>query len=158
MYTVGLDLDARAYFSAATMTIAIPTGIKVFSWVATMWGGKLTFTTPMCYAVGFIFLFTFGGVTGVILANANVDIPLHDTYFVVGHFHYTLSMGAVFGIFASFYYWVEKMTGLRYIEQLGRAQFVLFFISANMIFFPMHFLGLAGMPRRICDYPDSFKY
>ncbi len=158
MFTVGMNVNLKMYFTAATMVIAVPTGIKIFSWIATMWGGSLSFKTPMLWAIGFIFMFTVGGVTGVVLANGGIDTIYHDTYYVVAHFHYVLSLGAVFSLFAGFYYWFPKMSGRMYNEALGQIHFWLFFIGVNILFFPMHFLGNNGMPRRIPDYPEAFTY
>lgn len=156
MFTVGMGFDAQAFFMTSSMIIAVPTGVKVFSWIATMWGGSIQFRTPMVWSIGFIFMFTMGGVTGIVVANPSVDRVLHDTYYIIAHFHYVMSLGSVFGIFAGWYYWFPKITGYSYSEFLGKLHFWISFVGANILFFPMHFLGIAGMPRRIVDYPEAF--
>jgi cytochrome c oxidase subunit 1 len=158
MYTAGMSLTQQTYFMLATMVIAVPTGIKIFSWIATMWGGSVTFQTPMLWAFGFIFLFTAGGVTGIVLSQAGIDRAYHDTYYVVAHFHYVMSLGAVFGIFAGIYFWIGKMSGRQYPEWAGKLHFWTMFVGSNLTFFPQHFLGRQGMPRRYIDYPEAFAY
>ena len=156
MYTVGLDIDTRAYFTATTSVIAIPTGIKIFSWLGTLWSGSIILFTPYLFTLAFLFLFTFGGFTGLILANAPLDIPFHDSYFVVGHFHYVLSLGAVYTIFAAFYHWFIISFSINLSELLGRFNFITFFIASNLIFLPMQYTGIIAYPRRVSEYPISF--
>ena len=156
MFITGISVEAQVFFSIATLIIAVPTGIKVFSWIATTWGGALDLKTPMLWALGFIFVFTVGGVTGVNLASPSFDVIAHNTYYVVAHFHYVMSLGAAFGLFAALYYWIGKISGRQYPEWAGKLHFWLTFVSVNITFFPMHMLGAEGMPRRVIDYPPQF--